>query len=158
MRSFVDDLYLHSMLRCAREESTRVIGATNKNIVLRHSWALPNNSKHNGANFQQFQQLTIRVAQIPRYQDLVIFVLTDRQTDRTNYACARGNEGLEITYTPDIVSLDKTGRASASGCISPTITVFFLSSAAFAASLAFRQTSISIYTHKKKNFYAKACR
>ena len=51
--------------------------------VLRHSWALPNDLKHNGASFLTISTalLCLRVARIPRYRDLVIFVPTYRQTD-----------------------------------------------------------------------------
>ena len=63
-----------------------MIGMANKNEVLRRSWALPNNLKHNGAGFSTIltDLLCLRVAQMPRSRDLAIFVLTDRQTDRTD--------------------------------------------------------------------------
>ena len=82
------DLYLHvhTMLRCAHEQKAqgvRLIGVANKKTVLWHLWALP---KHNGASFSTISTvwLCLRVAQVPRSWDLVIFVLTNRQTNRTN--------------------------------------------------------------------------
>ena len=55
----------------------RLIGVA-KNAVLRHSWILPNDSKHNGAGFSIILTASfwLRVAQMPRYRDLAIFVLT----------------------------------------------------------------------------------
>ena len=55
MRLLFDDLYLHTiLLHCAHEQKAqgvRLIGVANKNAILRHSWALPNDSKHNRASF-----------------------------------------------------------------------------------------------------------
>ena len=89
MRSLVGDLYVHTMLHCAHEQKAQgvqLIGVANKNAVLRHLWALPNDSKHNRASFSMISTvwLHLRVAQVPRSRDLVIFVLTNRQTDRTD--------------------------------------------------------------------------
>ena len=52
-----------------------------KTPVFRRSWALPNDLKHNGASFLTtlMDLLCLQVAQMPRFRDLVIFVLT---TDR----------------------------------------------------------------------------
>ena len=56
-----------------------VVDMANKNAVLRRSWALPNNLKHNGARFLTIltDSLCVRVAQMPRYRDLII--LSDGQ-------------------------------------------------------------------------------
>ena len=74
---------------CAWAENTWwevLIGVANKMQYLRRSWTLPNDSKHNEANFSttSTDKSYLRVAQIPRSPDLAIFVLTtdDRQTDR----------------------------------------------------------------------------
>ena len=89
MRSLVDDLYLHTMLYYAHAQKAQgvwLICVANKNAVLRCSWALPNDSKHNGASFSTISTVWsyLRVAQIPRSQDLAIFVLINRQTDGQN--------------------------------------------------------------------------
>ncbi len=63
----------------------RLIGMANKTQFLQCSWALPNGSKHNETSFTTISTdlLHLRIAQTPRSQDLVIFVLTtDRLTDK----------------------------------------------------------------------------
>jgi hypothetical protein len=60
-------------------------------------WALPNDSKHNNASFWRFQRIhciCLRVAQVPGYRDLAIFVLmTDRQTDYFTAFCTCARVG-----------------------------------------------------------------
>jgi hypothetical protein len=50
--------------------------------------------------FWQICMLCLRIAQMPRSPDLAIFVVTDRQSDRTDCftpcACARGNNIIQI--------------------------------------------------------------
>jgi hypothetical protein len=78
------------MINCAYEQIAHglqwivSIGVTNKRQRFQHSWALPNDLKHTEASFSMIltDLLCLQVAQMPRSPDLVIFVLTDRQTDR----------------------------------------------------------------------------
>ncbi len=69
---------------------------------LQCSWALSNDSKHNEASFSTSPThlLYLRVSQMSRCSDLAIFVLTDGQTDRTDYttpcACVRGNNYIFV--------------------------------------------------------------
>ena len=64
---------------------------------LRHSWALSYDSKHNRVGFST-DLLYVCVAWMPpRSPDLAIFVLTNRQSDRTDClatpcACVWGNK------------------------------------------------------------------
>ena len=71
-----------------------LIGVVNKMQYLRRSWTLPNDSKHNEANFSTIStdMLYLRVAQTPgRFSDLAIF---DDSDYFTPCACARDNYGL----------------------------------------------------------------
>jgi hypothetical protein len=74
-----------------------LIGAATKMQCLRRSWALPNDSKHNEVSLSKISTdlLCLSIAQMSRCRDLAIFVLINRQTDRTDCftpccACARG--------------------------------------------------------------------
>ena len=62
------------------------IGVANKNAVLRCSWALSNDLKHNEASFSTISTvwLHLRAAYVPRSRDLAIFVLINGQADRQN--------------------------------------------------------------------------
>jgi hypothetical protein len=81
----------------------RLIGVANKTPYLVRSWALPNDSKYNEADFST-DSLYLRVTQMPKSQDLAIFVLTtDRQTDCFTpavHARTRGNEYTLCIQSP----------------------------------------------------------
>ena len=68
------------MLGCVHEQKAQgLIGMANKNAVLRHSWALSNDFKHNEASFST-DSLSLQVAQVPRSRDLaMINIQTDGQ-------------------------------------------------------------------------------
>ena len=55
-----------------------------------HLWTVTNDSKHIQASFSLIPTdwICLRVAQMPRSQDLAIFVTTDGQTDQLLYPCA----------------------------------------------------------------------
>ena len=59
-----------------------MIVVATKNKVLQPSWALPIDLKHNGFFIISTDSLSLRVAQMPRSRDLMIFLRIDRQTDR----------------------------------------------------------------------------
>jgi hypothetical protein len=73
------------------------IGVANTMQYLWHLKALPNDSKHNEANYSMISMnlLCLRVAQIPRFPNLMNLVLKNRPTNRTDCftpcACAQGN-------------------------------------------------------------------
>jgi hypothetical protein len=71
---------------CTKHMEVQLIDVDNKTSYLGSSWALPNDLRHNEAGFSMIStdSLCIRVAQMPRSRDLVIFVLTtdDRQTHK----------------------------------------------------------------------------
>ena len=78
---------LRYVVRISRKQGVRLIGVANKNAVLWHAWALPNDLKHNGASFSTILTvwLCLRVAQVPKSRDLAILCWqTDKQTDRQN--------------------------------------------------------------------------
>jgi hypothetical protein len=83
------------MFSCAHEQKhmgVRLIGVANKTLYLRRLWALPNDLKHNGADFSttSIDLLCLWVAQIPRSRHLAIFVLTtDRHANRLLYPLLR---------------------------------------------------------------------
>ena len=53
MRVLVDDLYLHICM--SREhKGVQLIGVANRNAVLRHLWAFPNDSSKFFDNFNEF--------------------------------------------------------------------------------------------------------
>jgi hypothetical protein len=62
----------------------QLIGVANKTQFLQCSWALPNDSKHNEASFTTTStaSLRLRVAQMPRFRDLAIFVSPDDRLDK----------------------------------------------------------------------------
>ena len=97
----VDDLYRFDITAYEQKAlmGVRLIGMANKMQCLRRSWGLSHNWKHNEVSFSKIStdSLCLRVAQMPRSQDLVIFVLTTTDNRQTNFftpccACMRGNK------------------------------------------------------------------
>ena len=75
---------------CIKHMGVQLIGVANKIPYLGRSWTLPNDSKHNEGGFSTIStdSLYLRVAQVPRYRDLAIFVLTtDDRQNRLLYPC-----------------------------------------------------------------------
>ena len=76
------------MLRCAhaheqKAQGVRLIGVANKNAVLRRSWALSNDLKHNGASFfDDFDSLIVLTSRSGPYNSRSGDFCADKQTDR----------------------------------------------------------------------------
>jgi hypothetical protein len=71
---------------CTKHMGVQLIGVANKTLYLGRSWALPNNSKHNEADFLMISidLLCLRIAHMPRSPDLAIFLLTTDNSRQTH--------------------------------------------------------------------------
>ena len=99
------------MLRCAhaheqKAQGVRLIGVANKNAVLRRSWALSNDLKHNGASFfDDFDSLVaLRVDNL--YLHIAVRdIITHRHYYKIHFRTARLSRGTSVHHTRAIVTI-----------------------------------------------------